>query len=136
MLRNLDLALIGNGAIGLLVDSLGAVVWGCFPRFDGDATFCALLDGAPPGEERGVYAVEIIDAVDEIGRRFVEETIKYWHDWVRRLAIPFEWQAAVIRAAITLQQNPYDDTGAIVAAMTTSIPETAGAQFPAGQRMQ
>ncbi len=51
MPRNLDLALIGNGAIGLLVDSTGAVVWGCFPRFDGDATFCALLDDAAPGEE-------------------------------------------------------------------------------------
>ena len=61
MPRNLDLALVGNGAIGLLVDSSGAVVWGCFPRFDGDATFCALLDDAPPGEERGIYAVEIID---------------------------------------------------------------------------
>jgi GH15 family glucan-1,4-alpha-glucosidase len=44
---------------------------------------------------------------------------------VRRLAIPFEWQRAVIRAAITLQQNAYDDTGAIVAAMTTSVPEAA-----------
>ena len=32
-------------------------------------------------------------------------------------------RSAVIRAAITLQQNAYDDTGAIVAAMTTSIPE-------------
>ena len=61
MPRNLDLALIGNGAIGLLVDSTGAVVWGCFPRFDGDATFCALLDDAAPGEERGIYAVEIVD---------------------------------------------------------------------------
>jgi GH15 family glucan-1,4-alpha-glucosidase len=61
MPRNLDLALVGNGAIGLLVDSLGAVVWGCFPRFDGDATFCALLDDAPPGEERGIYEVEIIE---------------------------------------------------------------------------
>ena len=65
-------------------------------------------------------------AVGEVGRRFIEETIKYWRDWVRRLAIPFEWQGAVIRAAITLQQNAYDDTGAIVAAMTTSIPEAAG----------
>ena len=61
MPRNLDLALIGNGAIGLLVDSHGAIVWGCFPRFDGDATFCALLDNAPPGDERGIYAVEILD---------------------------------------------------------------------------
>ena len=65
-------------------------------------------------------------AVDEVGRRFVEETIEYWRDWVRRLAIPFEWQGAVIRAAITLQLNAFDDTGAIIAAMTTSIPEAAG----------
>ncbi len=61
MPRNLELALIGNGAIGLLVDSHGAIVWGCFPRFDGDATFCALLDNAPPGDERGIYAVELLD---------------------------------------------------------------------------
>jgi hypothetical protein len=64
-------------------------------------------------------------AVDEVGRHFIDETVKYWRDWVRRLAIPFEWQRAVIRAAITLQQNAYDDTGAIVAAMTTSVPEAA-----------
>ena len=255
MMRSLDLALIGNGAIGLLVDTIGTIVWGCFPRFDGDTTFCALLDDPPPGEERGIYAVELLDlarteqayvantavlvtrlfdasggalemtdcvprfiqhgrafhpvthvrtlrrlagnprvvvrlrpatgygraqpavtvgsshiryvmpgvtlrlttdasltaileerpfflsdtitlllgtdetvpsAVDEVGRRFIEETAKYWRDWVRHLAIPFEWQGAVIRAAITLQQNAYDDTGAIVAAMTTSIPEAAG----------
>jgi len=66
------------------------------------------------------------EAAGEVGRRFLEETAQYWHEWVRFLGIPYEWQEAVIRAAITLKLNAYDDTGAIVAAMTTSIPESAG----------
>ena len=66
------------------------------------------------------------EAAGEVGRRFLEETSQYWHEWVRFLGIPFEWQQAVIRAAITLKLNAYDDTGAIIAAMTTSIPEAAG----------
>ena len=40
---NLDLALIGNCAIGALVDRRGAIVWCCMPRFDGDPVFHALL---------------------------------------------------------------------------------------------
>jgi len=66
------------------------------------------------------------EAVGEVGRRFFEETTQYWREWVRNLGIPFEWQDAVIRAAITLKLNAYDDTGAIIAAMSTSIPEAAG----------
>lgn len=66
------------------------------------------------------------EAPGEVGRRFLEETTQYWREWVRYLSIPFEWQEAVIRSAITLKLNAYDDTGAIVAAMTTSIPEAAG----------
>ena len=58
-----------------------------------------------------------------MGRHFQNETSEYWRTWVRSLAIPFEWQAAVIRAAITLKLNVYEDTGAIIAAMTTSVPE-------------
>src|SRR5690606_26503628 len=49
--------------------------------------------------------------------------LHYWRDWSRYLAIPFEWQDAVIRAAITLKLSAYEDTGAIIAAPTTSIPE-------------
>ena len=36
-------------------------------------------------------------------RDFQERTIDYWIEWVRYLSVPFEWQEAVIRAAITLE---------------------------------
>ena len=54
-----------------------------------------------------------------------ERTVHYWREWVRYLAIPLEWQEAVIRSAITLKLCQYEDTGAIIAAPTTSIPEAA-----------
>jgi len=68
------------------------------------------------------------DSVVTMSRRFFERTRDYWHDWVRTLSIPFEWQDAVIRAAITLKLCTFEDTGAVVAAMTTSIPEAANTQ--------
>ncbi|CAG1009322.1 Trehalase [Burkholderiales bacterium] len=251
-MRSLDLALIGNCSIGALIDGRAEIVWACFPRFDGDATFCSLLRGDDVQNDFGYMAIDLIDfshaeqeyltntailqtrlydaqggaveitdfaprfrqygrmfapmtlvrqlrrlsgsprislrvrpaidygksrpaitwgsnhiryvapeltlrlttnasvtaiveetaffledtatlllgpdetlqgGVGETGRRFAEETAAYWREWVRYLSIPFEWQDAVIRAAITLKLNAYDDTGAIVAAMTTSIPE-------------
>ncbi len=70
---------------------------------------------------------ETVDgAPRELGRSFYESTASYWHRWVRNLAIPFEWQDVVIRSAITLKLNAFDDTGAIIAACTTSIPESPG----------
>ena len=52
-------------------------------------------------------------------------TIAEWRQWVRGLATPVEWQNVVIRAAITLKLCQHEETGAIVAAMTTSLPEHA-----------
>ena len=253
-MNSLDLGLIGNCSVGALVDRTANLVWGCFPRFDSDPAFCALLAGEHE-QETGFWridleglqsseqaylpnsavlvtrlvaadgaTVEITDfaprlplsgrmftpmmlvrrvrrlagspritvrlrpardwgarqaertwgsnhirylasdvvlrlttnasitaclqelsffledtltfvlgpdetlqgSVDEVGRRFLEETTAYWREWVRALAIPFEWQDVVIRAAITLKLNAFDDTGAIIAALTTSIPEAPG----------
>ncbi|MCC4590940.1 glycoside hydrolase family 15 protein [Xanthomonas campestris pv. cannae] len=52
-----------------------------------------------------------------------ERTEEYWREWVRYLSVPLDWQEAVIRSAITLKLCQYEDSGAIIAAMTTSIPE-------------
>jgi GH15 family glucan-1,4-alpha-glucosidase len=67
----------------------------------------------------------ISESVHSLTRRFYEETRQYWLDWVRSLAIPYEWQEAVIRSAITLKLCTFEDTGAVIAALTTSIPEAA-----------
>lgn len=252
-MTSLDLALLGNGTLGVLVDPSAEMVWGCFPRFDGDPVFCTLLRERRGEADFGYFAIELFDcirreqeylvntpivvtrlfdarggcvevtdfaprfmqfgrvfapmmlvrklqrisgaprvrirlrpareygavpagssmgsnhlrflggepvlrlttdvsitalaeelpffldgsatlllgpdetvtgSIAELGERFLAETGAYWRDWVRNLAIPFEWQDAVIRAAITLQLNVFEDTGAIIAAMTTSIPES------------
>lgn len=63
------------------------------------------------------------ESIPRIAREFHDQTCEYWLDWVRHLNVPYEWQHAVIRAAITLQLCSFEETGAIVAALTTSIPE-------------
>ena len=68
----------------------------------------------------------LTDNVADFIHLALERTLDYWREWVRYLSIPFEWQEAVIRAAITLKLCQYEATGAIVAALTTSIPESAG----------
>jgi len=66
--------------------------------------------------------------IEQTAREFEEQTGLYWRYWTRRLALPYEWQEAVIRSAITLKLCQYEETGAIVAAMTTSIPEAPNSQ--------
>ena len=60
--------------------------------------------------------------------RMCQLTEAYWANWVRVLATPMEWQDVVIRAAITLKLCQHEETGAIVAALTTSIPEAPHSQ--------
>lgn len=63
------------------------------------------------------------DSPAEIGKTFYDNTLRYWQRWSQRLAVPLEWQDAVIRAAITLKLCSYEPTGGVIAAMTTSLPE-------------
>jgi len=59
-------------------------------------------------------------------RELYERTRDYWMQWVRRLSLSYDWQDVMIRAAITLKLSNFEETGAIVAAHTTSIPESPG----------
>jgi len=65
-------------------------------------------------------------AIDVRSREFLERTRDYWINWVRLLGIRLEWQSELMRAAITLKLCNFDETGAIIAAHTTSIPEAPG----------
>ena len=100
-------------------------------RVTTDCSITALVDELPFVLQRPVTFVlgpdeTLQGSVAETWRRFFEETADYWRDWVRDLQIPFEWQDEIIRAALTLKLSAVDDTGALVAAVTTSIPEAPG----------
>ena len=64
--------------------------------------------------------------VTDTAREFFENTVDYWRSLTLRLNVPFEWQETVIRSAITLKLCSFEETGGIVAAITTSVPEAEG----------
>ena len=53
----------------------------------------------------------------------LDRTLHYWRNWAKHCNIPFEFQSEVIRSALALKLHIFEDTGAIIAATTTSIPE-------------
>jgi GH15 family glucan-1,4-alpha-glucosidase len=86
---------------------------------DGDTAFCALAwNGAKaPRTYEDAYA------------RLVRTT-DYWHEWLAHGEFPdHPWRPYLQRSALTLKGLSYAPTGAMVAAATTSLPET-----PQGER--
>lgn len=57
---------------------------------------------------------------------FLYKTKNYWRGWVKTAAIVNFYQRAAIRSALILKIHQYEDTGAIIAAATTSLPESPG----------
>src|SRR4051794_8440380 len=66
------------------------------------------------------------DDLETTCREFCDRTIDYWMDWSRGLSISYDWQDEIIRSAITLKLSNFEETGGIIAAHTTSIPEAPG----------
>ncbi len=105
-----------------------------FPlRLTTNASLSAVLEERAFVLDRAMHLIlgpdeTIADAPEKICRDMFGQTQRYWEEWVRGLSIPFEWQQQVIRSAITLKLCNFEDSGAVVAALTTSIPEAADSQ--------
>lgn len=72
------------------------------------------------------YGVPLEGPLGSTAENFLKKTIDYWRDWVRSTSTEHFHQEAVIRSALTLKLHQYQDTGAIIAATTTSLPEFPG----------
>ncbi|MFC1686059.1 glycoside hydrolase family 15 protein [Nanoarchaeota archaeon] len=71
------------------------------------------------GEECKVHNSELVTGL-------LDKTIDYWKTWVNRSTWPKFYREKVVRATLALKLLTYDETGAVVAAPTTSIPEELG----------
>jgi GH15 family glucan-1,4-alpha-glucosidase len=81
---------------------------------DGDVAYVALSWGEQAGPE----------SYDGAYERLVG-TADYWHEWLSRGVFPdHPWRQYLQRSALTLKGLSYAPTGAMIAAATTSLPET------------
>ena len=65
---------------------------------------------------------------DEAFQR-IERTADFWREWINRGEFPeHPWQSYLQRSALTLKGLTYSPTGALLAAPTTSLPETIGGE--------
>jgi GH15 family glucan-1,4-alpha-glucosidase len=65
-------------------------------------------------------------ALSETCESFLNKTTYYWRNWIKSASIVNFYQRQAIRSALTLKIHQYEDTGAIIASATTSLPESPG----------
>lgn len=74
------------------------------------------------------WGLGIEDDLVKVAHDFLEQTARYWRMWVKNCSVPLLHQREVIRSALALKLHCFEDTGAILAALTTSLPEQPGGQ--------
>lgn len=72
------------------------------------------------------WGAPVEESLGPLCERFLQQTVRYWVGWVKHLEIPIHYQEEVIRSALALKLHCFEDTGAIVASLTTSLPESPG----------
>jgi GH15 family glucan-1,4-alpha-glucosidase len=86
---------------------------------EGDAVYCSLS-----------WAEELASPsdVDDANAR-VAATVRYWRDWLDKARLPdHRFRDPIQRSALVTKGLTYMPTGATVAALTTSLPETPGGE--------
>lgn len=73
------------------------------------------------------YGAPLEGPLEKTAESFLRDTTNYWQKWVKSTSIGKYFQTEVIRSALTLKICQYEDTGAIIASPTTSLPEVDGA---------
>lgn len=89
-----------------------------FTLHQGEVTGTILSTG-PVGTTAGALTVKQVISL-------LEQTIRYWRDWISRNTYRGRWRSTVARSAITLKLLTYAPTGALVAAPTAGLPEQIG----------
>ena len=72
------------------------------------------------------YGPPLEAPLEETCETFYKKTMNYWRRWVKSISISNFHQSEMIRSALILKIHQYEDTGAIIAAATTSLPESPG----------
>ncbi len=65
-------------------------------------------------------------ALADVCETALRKTQNYWQTWVMHCNVPTQFQKEVIRSALTLKLHCYEETGAILASLTSSLPEELG----------
>lgn len=72
------------------------------------------------------YGPPLEASLQETVEIFLTKTRNYWRNWIKTASIVNFYQREAIRSALVLKIHQYEDTGAIIAAATTSLPESPG----------
>lgn len=105
-----------------------------FPlRLTSNASMVYLLENKVFSLNEDIYLVlspdeSFASSLKETFEEFYYKTIVYWRSWVKDTFIPNIFQKQMIRSAITIKLHQFEDTGAIIASGTTSLPEYPGSE--------